>query len=186
METTAFYILLFFHLSGLILGFGAVLVTDLFGALWLFDRVRFPHLIRVSGINEKFIWTGWGLMVAAGIPLAMLKGVIDELMIIKLFFVAVIGLNGIALHFLHKHIERCEEGDRVPNLLMFRLTLAILLSQIAWWGAMLIGFLHRHVQTIIEWPEQPWLVCGVFLGSVLLVWGAGEAALKESGRKVEA
>lgn len=33
MDTPAFYIFLFAHLSGLVLGFGAVMVTDLYGLL---------------------------------------------------------------------------------------------------------------------------------------------------------
>ena len=124
METTPFFILLFIHLSGLILGFGSVLVTDLYGLLWVRDRVRFPQVVRVSGATETFIWTGWGLMVAAGIPLLVLKGAIDNLMIIKLFFVALIGLNGIALHVLQKNVRGYEGGENVPTLTLFRLAVA--------------------------------------------------------------
>ena len=45
------------------------MVTDLYGVLWLRNRVRFPELMRVSGFTEKFIWVGWELMVTAGICL---------------------------------------------------------------------------------------------------------------------
>lgn len=186
METTPFFILLFIHLSGLVLGLGAVLVTDLYGLLWLRDRVRFPQLVRVSGVNERFIWAGWGTMIAAGIPLILLKGAVDNLMLIKLFFVALIGINGIFLHLVHNQIEDIREGQQVPNVVMFRLVLTIFVSQLSWWGALTIGFLHRHVWTIIDWPPTPWLTIGFILSLLLLTWAGGEALLRGTGEKVEA
>ncbi len=178
METTPFFIFLFIHLSCLILGFGSVLVTDLYGLLWVRDRVRFTQVISVSGVTEKFIWAGWIGMVAAGIPLILLKGEIDNLMTIKLFFVALIGINGLLLHFLHKKVEKYKKGEDVPNLFMFRLMLSLFVSQLSWWGALLIGFLHRHVSTIINWPDRPWLVSGLILGALLIIWGVGEIFFK--------
>lgn len=181
MESTPFFIFLFIHLGGLILGFGAVIVTDLYGLLWVWNRVRFPQLVSVSGKTETFIWAGWGTMVLAGIPLILMKGVVDNLMMIKLFLVAVIGLNGLLLHQLHKRIVGYREGEDVPKLTMFRLIFGLTLSQIAWWGAFTIGFLHRHVQSIINVPEQPLLYCGIFLAILAAIWFGGEAVLKRSG-----
>lgn len=180
METTPFFILLFIHLSGLILGFGSVLVTDLYGLLWLRNRERFPQVVRVSGVTEKFIWTGWGVMVAAGIPLLVLKGVIDDLMMIKLFFVALIGINGISLHVLQKKVRGYQEGDDVPTLILFRLALALFISQLAWWSAVLIGFLHRHVQSIIEKPDAPWLMIGIVVVALLTIWIGGEGLIRSN------
>lgn len=179
METTPFFIALFIHLSALILAFGSVLVTDLYGLLWVWDRVRFKQVVKVSGVTEKFIWAGWGIMVAAGIPLILLKGVVDELMIVKLFFVALIGLNGIPLHILHKKVKRYEDDDEIPNRFMFRLILALSVSQLGWWGAVLIGFLHRHVQSVITWPEAPWLVAALILAAIGLLWAGGEMLFKK-------
>lgn len=185
METTPFFILLFLHLSGLILGFGSVLVTDLYGLLWIRDRVRFPEVTRLSGVTGTFIWVGWGLMVAVGIPLAFLKGEIDNLMIVKLSFVALIGLNGIALHVLQKKVRGYEEGDDVPTLNLFRLALALFVSQLAWWSAVLIGFLHRHVQTIIEWPDAPWLLVGLVVAALLGLWAGGEVLIRRNRAAAE-
>ncbi|MEX0720572.1 MAG: hypothetical protein WD059_07880 [Balneolaceae bacterium] len=179
MESTEFYILLFFHLSFLILAFGSVLVTDLYGLLWMLDRVRFNQIVDVSGVTEKFILTGWFGMVAVGIPMIALKGEVDNLMTIKLAFVALVGINGYPLHLLQKKLEKFKDKDVVPGIFIFRLTLAIMLSQIGWWGAITIGFLHRHVSTIIEWPDQPWLFIGIFIAAFLIIWGIGEAVLKQ-------
>ncbi|MGI8543095.1 MAG: hypothetical protein ACR2MD_06390 [Aridibacter sp.] len=178
METTPFFIFLFIHLCGLILGFGSVIVTDLYGSLWVLNRVRFPQVVRVSGVTEKFIWAGWGLMVLAGIPLVLLKGVVDNLMIIKLFFVILIGINGIPLHLLHKKVKGYKEGDDIPTLVMFRLMLLLLVSQLGWWSAMLIGFLHRHVQTFINYPDTPYLISGLILTTLLIIWAGGELLLR--------
>ncbi|MFW6331113.1 MAG: hypothetical protein ACOC3J_05240 [Gemmatimonadota bacterium] len=180
METTPFFILLFIHLSGLVLGFGSVLVTDLYGLLWIRDRVRFPEVTRVSGVTESFIWAGWGLMVTAGIPLIVLKGEVDNLMIVKLFFVALIGLNGIGLHALQRKVRGYADGDDVPTLVLFRLGLALFVSQLAWWSAVLIGFLHRHVQTIIDWPDAPWLLVGAVLAVLLAIWAGGEVLIRRN------
>ena len=178
METTPFFVFLFIHLSSLILGFGSVLVTDLYGLLWLVGRVPFTQVVRVSGVTERFIWVGWAGMVAAGIPLLVLKGVVDNLLIVKLFFVALIGLNGIPLHLLQKKMKQFTEGEDVPPLYMYRLMLALLVSQLGWWGAVVIGFLHRHVQTVIEWPEAPWLLAALIFAGILAVWAGGEAVVK--------
>lgn len=174
METTPFFALLFVHLGALVLAFGSVLVTDLHGLWWLRDRVRFPHVVRTSGVNEKFIWAGWGLMVATGVPLVVLKGEVDNLMLLKLFFVALIGINGVALGLLQKRIDGHKEGDDVPAPVLFRLALSLGVSQLAWWGAFLIGFLHRQVRPAFAWPQAPWLWIVAFVAGVLLLWGGGE------------
>lgn len=186
MDTTPFYILLFLHLSGLILGFGSVLVTDLYGLLWIRDRVRFPQLIRVSGVTEKFIWAGWSIMVAAGVPLLVLKGEVDELMMVKLFFVAVVGVNGGVLYFLHKKVQDYREGDDVPTLVLFRLSLSLFVSQLSWWSAVLIGFLHRHVQSIIRWPDSPWLMIGIIVVSLSAIWACGEGLVRRNREAADA
>src|SRR5690625_5482906 len=84
MESTEFFILLFFHLSFLILAFGSVLVTDLYGMLWMFDRVRFKQIVKESGVTEKFIMAGWSGMVLTGIPMIIMKEEIDNLIVIKI------------------------------------------------------------------------------------------------------
>lgn len=179
MESTSFFIALMIHLFGLILGLGAVLVTDLFGMLWIMNRMRFPQLIRISGRTEKFIWAGWVILVAAGIPLIIIKGFVDNLMIIKLFFVGLIAVNGILLHVLHKKLKEFNKEENVPKVIMFRLMLAIFVSQMSWWGAFVIGFLHRHVWTIIMWPPHPWLVCFLIIAILLITWWVGEWLIKK-------
>lgn len=173
MDSAPFYVLLFVHLSGLVLGFGSVMVTDLYGALWLTGRQPYQQVVRVSAVTEKFIWVGWSIMVAAGIPLIVIKGEIDNLMWIKLFFVALIGVNGFALYLVQQRASDFGPGDELPSRFVVWSALALLVSQIGWWGAVLIGFLHRHVQSVIQWPPSPWPV----LGPLLLLVGLGVVGL---------
>lgn len=163
MDSGPFYVLLFVHLSGLVLGFGSVMVTDLYGALWLAGRQPYQQVVAVSAVTEKFIWIGWSTMVAAGIPLIVIKGEIDNLMWIKLFFVALIGVNGFALYLVQQRASEFGPGDQLPSRFVVWSALSLLVSQIGWWGAVLIGFLHRHVQSIIQWPPAPWPVLGPLL-----------------------
>src|SRR5690625_474619 len=179
MESTEFFILLFFHLSFLILAFGSVPVTVLYGMLWMFDRVRFKQIVKVSGVTEKFIMAGWSGMVLTGITMIIMKGEVDNLMMIKIALVALVGLNGYPLHLLQKKMKEYKEDSVVPAIHIYRLTLSITISQNGWWGAILIGFLHRHVESIIDWPEQPWLYIGLLIAGFLIIWGIGETIFKQ-------
>ena len=178
MESTSFFIALIIHLLGLILGLGSVVVTDLFGVLWILNHVRFPQIIRLSAKTEKFIWIGYFIMVGAGIPLILIKGFIDNLMIVKLFFVGVIAINGVFLHYIHKALKPYMHNERIPKLIMFRLILAIFVSQLAWWSAFVIGFLHRHVESVINWPNHPYFMCAIILAVFLIIWVIGEKIIK--------
>jgi hypothetical protein len=174
MDSFLFYIFLFGHLASLILGFGAVLVTDVFGLLWVakFKKVTLHFLVSVSAITSKVIWIGWAGLVATGIPLILMKGYVDNLTKLKLFFVLLVGLNGLFLHWLHGQLTKVQERNTLPPLLKFRTFVGSLISQVAWWGALLIGFAHRHWQHTILWPSNPWLyIAGISLAFILLIIG---------------
>ncbi|MGY1718728.1 hypothetical protein ACI8AG_06755 [Blastococcus sp. SYSU DS0552] len=49
-------------------------------------------------------------------------------------------------------------------------------------GALLIGLLHRHVQSIIEWPDPAWVL--IVAGFVAL-WAGGEVLLRRTRRAAE-
>lgn len=145
----------------------------------MLDRIRFPQLVNVSNETKNFIWIGWGIMVASGIVLISFKGMIDNLMIIKLFFVALIGVNGFFLHRLHKKLSEYKKVAHVPNVTMFHLGLALFISQLSWWSALIIGFLHRHVKSVINWPTYPVLTCFFIVAALVIIWQIGERVLKE-------
>lgn len=185
MESPAFFIFLFIHLTMLIMAFGSVIVLDHFGLRWMRNRIPFPRLLKVAGTTQKLVWIGWIGLVASGIPLIIFKGEIDRLMVIKFAAVALAGLNGLGLHLLLQSLSRYEQADSVPSVHMVRLGLSLFVSQCAWWTAFIIGFLHRHIWSVIEQPQQPWLWIGAFIMGVLALWIAGEALLRKKPSRVQ-
>lgn len=182
MDTPLFYLWLFVHIISLVVGFGAVLVIDAIGLLWLLGRVPLSFVVRIAHITQQLIWLGWGGLVASGIWLLTLKGYIDALTWIKLFFVLMLGINGLFLHSIKKYVERFVERGHVPLLYLFRITLASAISQLGWWGALSIGFVHRHIEHVIEWPEDPLIfIIGItaIIGSIAAL---GEIVFKKETR----
>lgn len=164
MATLPFYIFLFIHLISLVVGFGAVIVIDTFGLLWIRKKVSLELVTTVANTTQKLIWLGWSGLVISGIGLIVMKGFVDNLTIIKLFFVAMLGINGIFLHHIKNNLENRN----------FRIGLASAVSQLGWWGAIVIGFLHRHWRYEIDWPPNPWLVIGIIVILITLAAIIGE------------
>lgn len=134
-----FYLFLFIHFIFIAVGFGAVIVIDTFGFLWLRKKVALELVMKVADVTQRLIWIGWSGLVISGIVLLGLMGWhVGARTALKLFFVAMLGMNGIFLHYIKKAFERGE----VP---MGRMVLATVISQIGWWGAIVIGFLNTNV-----------------------------------------
>lgn len=180
METTHFYIALFVHIISLIIGFGAVIVIDSFGLLMLFKKVPLSMPKKVADITQPLIWIGWTGLVISGINLIVLKGYIDNLTTVKLFFVLLLGLNGVFLHFIKKALDKYSQLSQMPDIWKFRIAMASLISQTGWWGAIFIGFVHRHIEHYIPWPQNPfYYILGIsvfFLAGMAL----GEVVFKKN------
>ena len=179
METVPFYTLLFIHLVSLIIGFGSVLVIDFAGLLLIIKKIKLGFLLQLAYITQQLIWLGWSGLVLSGLGLIYYKGYIDNLTVIKLFFVAMLGVNGIVLHYIKKALTGFKEDAPIPRLYIFRMGVASIISQIGWWGAIFIGFIHRHIQHNIPWPESPApFIAGFVVVSALVVF-LGEMLLGE-------
>ena len=166
MNTLPFYIFLFIHLVALIVGFGAVIVVDTSGLLALRKKITLKTLNHIADITQRLIWTGWGALVVSGVALLYLKGFNpDSLSQIKIFFVILLGLNGIFLHYIKKWTTKYDSLADIPLYLKFRTGVAMAVSQMGWWGAIIIGFVHRHWKQRIDWPETPW----IFIGAIILI-----------------
>ncbi|MBI4160791.1 MAG: hypothetical protein HY506_02690, partial [Candidatus Yanofskybacteria bacterium] len=148
MDSGYFYTFLFVHLVSLIIGFGSVLVVDFWGILWLRKKINTGFLAKIIENTTNLIWLGWTGSIASGIGLIVMKGYVDNLTKLKLFFVAMIGINGIFLHSVQKILAKNGEAPLPPKL-KFRIALGSMISQISWWGAIFIGFIHRHWQHYI-------------------------------------
>jgi hypothetical protein len=178
MDISPFYIFLFIHLASLVVGFGAVVVTDTYGLLWMLGKKKMTEITAIADVTEKLIWIGWTGLVLSGSCLLYMKGYIDNLTWIKLFFVAMLGVNGIFLYRINKALKVIGDNP-MPKQLFFRIGLASTISQIGWWGAVLIGFVHRHIESYIDWPPQPALFIIIFAAVILLVGFCGDMIYKK-------
>lgn len=177
MDNANFYAALFIHLVSLIVGFGSVIVIDTFGLLMLAGRQPLSQVKKVAAVTQRLIWLGWSGMVLSGTVLIVYKGYIDPLTQIKLFFVAMVGLNGLYLHWIKKGMDKYENKKDIPAIWMFRMSLATAISQTGWWGAILIGFVHRHIEHTILWPDNPVYWMAGIAAIFFIIFAAGERIL---------
>lgn len=131
---------LFAHLACLVLGFGSVLAVDWVACLWLAQRRMLVDVVRTAGNAHLPIWVGYAGLVASGMLLE--PDLTSPTTGLKLALVLLIGWNGLLAEVLHGRLShlREEPGQRL-------LTAAAAvggLSQLGWWGAMLIGFLNAR------------------------------------------
>jgi hypothetical protein len=133
---------LFLHLGALVAGFGAVLVADLHGVLWLIGRRRLGDLLQVTSALQPLIWGG--LIVLVGSGLLLRPNLLLPRTEIKLVLVLVATLNGMWAHRLSKRLEAhpaVATAGSVDQKLLLKVMAAGAISQTAWWGATLVGFL---------------------------------------------
>jgi hypothetical protein len=174
MTTPVFFIFLFIHIISFITAFGAVIFVDFTGVLWMLKKVPLKTVTTIASVAPKLIWIGWSGLVISGIVLIYHKGFIDELTWIKLFFVVMVGINGINLHYISKATNKLGDVEVLPANIMFRTGLASAISQLGWWGAIAIGFYHRQIEHYVPYPPHPWpalimiLIC-IGIGSAFLI-----------------
>ena len=174
-----FTVALFVHLVSLVVGFGAVVVVDMFGLLWLARRVPLSLVNRVAGVTQRLIWLGWSGLVVSGLVLISKKGFVDNLTLIKLFFVAMLGANGLFLHTIKKRMEALSDDAIMTPDLKRQVGFSSFISQLGWWGAMLIGFIHNNWQQNINWPPHPWYF---IIGMAVVFLGIGFLTLPRTSR----
>ena len=136
---------LFVHLAALVVGFGAVLVVDWFALLWLLGRRSLAELTNVAAAAHLPIWLGLVGLVLSGV---LCKSDLTETLTrIKLGLVLLVTLNGLYTYTVSERLARLGHADGdgpvPPRLLLCAVTSATL-SQLGWWGAMLIGFINTQ------------------------------------------
>ncbi|MEU3429846.1 hypothetical protein [Streptomyces gardneri] len=133
---------LFAHLASLILGFGAVLAIDYYGLLWLLGRRSLPDTLEHAAPLHVPVWLGVGGLLLTGMLLHPDPNA--PLTQVKLVLVLVIALNGVHATALHHRLT--DLGHRGPTTgLLVRGGASAVVSQMSWWGAVIIGFLNsRH------------------------------------------
>jgi hypothetical protein len=132
---------LFVHLSSLVVGLGAVLVTDYHAMLWLARRCSLREVGASAERLHPLIWLGLVGLVLSGFLLK--PDLHSTITIIKLALVLVLTINGLQVRFLSRRSAAASQWQ------MSRLETAWgaasgLISQICWWGAAFIGFWNQQ------------------------------------------
>ncbi|MFE2166234.1 hypothetical protein ACFXB3_14365 [Streptomyces sp. NPDC059447] len=131
---------LFAHLASLVLGFGAVLSADYYGLLWATGRCTLAEVVGATARLHVPIWAGLGGLVLSGL---MLHPDIDSpLTLTKLGLVAALTVNGLQAGLLARRLEAT--GETIERKLLVWGGATALVSQVCWWGAVVIGFLNSN------------------------------------------
>lgn len=134
---------LFVHLASLIIGFGAVLMVDWYALLWVTEWRTVRDLRQVDLTLKLPIWVGLIGLLASG---ALLQPDLSSpLTLVKLGAVLVLSLNGVALTRWTMRLARFPRKMRfsaLPQTARFRFLSSAVISQVAWWTAVIIGMIN--------------------------------------------
>ena len=128
---------LFVHLASLVLGFGAVLAADYNALLYLAGRCTLRDVLDSTARLHVPIWTGLAGLVASGVMLHPDLGSAPTR--IKLGLVLALTVNGLQAGLLNRRLAQQDTSPPAPRLMVWGAATA-LVSQICWWGAVVIGF----------------------------------------------
>lgn len=133
---------LFLHLASLVAGFGAVIVADVHGVLWLTGRRTLGDVVRVTDALHPLIRGGLAGLVASGL---FLDPALDlPRTWLKLALVLAAAINGLWATHLSRRLGALDLSQPVAATepaLLAKVMVCGAVSQAAWWGATLVGFL---------------------------------------------
>lgn len=131
------------HLASLAVGFGAVLLLDLTAARWMAGRVTLADTARLAALAHPAIWVGMAGLVASGALLH--PDPTSPLTLAKLGAVVLACANGGYATTLGKAVEAAaQRAGRLPRGLLLRGAAASAVSQVAWWTAVVVGWLNAR------------------------------------------
>jgi len=129
----------------LVVAFGAIILVDWHGLLWLIGRRGLGEIIRLDGAATPLIWGGLAGLLATGVFLSPhLDNPMTEL---KLAAVLVLSLNGIMLIPLMRRLARLPADAKFTDLTRgqrIHMVACMVVSQLAWWTAIIIGFINAE------------------------------------------
>jgi hypothetical protein len=142
-------IALFIHLISMAIGFGAVVMVDVYGIMWLFGFRSLGDIVALATCAHTVVALGVGGLLASGI--ALRPELDSTLAQFKMVLVLVLMLNGVAaqrtLQRMRKTLPPDTRGASIPWSSFQRVLAAALISQSTWWGSIAIGFVtnaNRH------------------------------------------
>ncbi len=142
---TAYYLAVVLHVLSLVVAFGAIILVDWHGFLWLIGRRTLGEIIRLDGAATPLIWGGLAGMLATGVFLS--PHLYNPMTDVKLAAVLVLSLNGILLIPLMRRLAHLPPGSGFSALTAGQRThllLCLAISQGCWWTAIIIGFINAE------------------------------------------
>ncbi|WP_404389678.1 transposase [Humibacillus xanthopallidus] len=131
------------HVLSLVVSFGAVLVIDWHGLLWLAGRRGLTESTRLAAGAGPLIWGGLAGLMATGALLH--PDLSSPLTLTKMVLVLAVAWNGAAMSALRRRMAQLPAYVKPADLPRrdWRLMMtATVISQVGWWGAILIGFVN--------------------------------------------
>ncbi|GAA2158689.1 hypothetical protein GCM10009826_23200 [Humibacillus xanthopallidus] len=131
------------HVLSLVVAFGAVLVIDWHGLLWLAGRRGLTESTRLAAGAGPLIWGGLAGLIVTGALLH--PNLHSPLTVTKLVLVLAVAWNGAAMSALRRRMAQLPAYVKPADLPRrdWRLMMtATVISQLGWWGAIIIGFVN--------------------------------------------
>lgn len=135
-------VVLALHVVSLVVAFGTVLVIDWHGLLWLFGRRHLKESTRIAAASGPMIWAGLAGLIATGAFLH--PDLTVPRTVVKLLLVLAVAWNGAAMSVFRRRLARLPPETtpaELPHTDWRILAVSTTISQIGWWGAMIIGFI---------------------------------------------
>lgn len=134
--------LLFIHLFSLVIAYGSVIFVDFYGLFWVLGKKTKTQMLEVSKTAQILIWIGLAGLILSGKFLH--PNFTKPLTQLKMLLVLIIICNGVNLHFVQKATKskKLENFWQLPKKLIAWSIVSISLSQLAWLGACIIGFVN--------------------------------------------
>ena len=135
------------HILALVLSFGAILLLDWLGFLWLLGRGKIHEFGRLEASSKPLIWGGLVLLLVSGALIHPDLG--NPVTVIKLGAVLLLMLNGLAMAPVMQQLLALPTHTSFKQLgrrLQLRLFIALSISQSCWWTAILIGLANSTLR----------------------------------------
>lgn len=130
------------HLLGMVVGFGAVLLVDWHGLVWLSGLRTFRDSLRIGEAAHPLVWMGLLLVLVSG---TFLGPVLSQPSTwVKQLAVLALVNNGVAVRRLGARLSlltpRIHSLTELPRRHRIAMVLSLTTSQIGWWTSAIVGF----------------------------------------------
>ena len=129
---------LFVHLISVPVGFGAAVMMNIYMVLWRLGHQSLRDVLGLISVAHRLLAGGLAGLIATGIALD--PDLQDPLMRVKLGLLLALMLNAARTQHSIGHLTALAAGDTVPRSVTRHVVGSAAISQIAWWGTIVIGF----------------------------------------------